>query len=147
MVCDEFSSSTPPPLGTASFPGAGAEVITACNDLTSVTFPFWAHGLRVREVPADEICDAITERTALVAASAVQSRHRYSQRGPEVLRTTDQNLSMPMRVTWRDGWPHGSTVRCASGGRVFRTHDGCNPVAVFKPVARSETSPYAESAA
>lgn len=56
----------------ASLP-AGAEVITACNEFTSVTFPFWARGLNVREVPLLGIADALTERTAMVVVSAVQS--------------------------------------------------------------------------
>jgi selenocysteine lyase/cysteine desulfurase len=56
----------------ASLP-AGAEVITAANEFTSVTFPFWARGLAVTEIPLADIADALTERTALVAVSAVQS--------------------------------------------------------------------------
>jgi selenocysteine lyase/cysteine desulfurase len=56
----------------ASLP-AGAEVISAANEFTSVTFPFWARGLAVTEIPLADIADALTERTALVAVSAVQS--------------------------------------------------------------------------
>jgi selenocysteine lyase/cysteine desulfurase len=62
-------------LVAASLP-AGAEVVTATGDFTSVLFPFLAregHGVRVREVPLEAIADAVTSRTHLVAVSAVQS--------------------------------------------------------------------------
>lgn len=54
----------------------GAEVLVAGNDFTSVTFPFFAHerrGVRVREVELHSLADHITDRTDLVAVSAVQS--------------------------------------------------------------------------
>jgi selenocysteine lyase/cysteine desulfurase len=53
-----------------------AEVLTVTGEFTSVTFPFAAHagrGVRIREVPADLLIDAIDERTSLIAVSAVQS--------------------------------------------------------------------------
>ena len=60
-------------LVAASLP-AGAEVVTACGDFTSVTYPFLARGdLRVVDVPLGRIADAIGPRTAAVALSLVQS--------------------------------------------------------------------------
>src|SRR5215468_7702295 len=54
----------------------GSEVLTATGDFTSILFPFLAqssHGVRVRDVPLERICDSVTPRTTLVAVSAVQS--------------------------------------------------------------------------
>ena len=54
----------------------GCEVLTAPGEFTSVVFPFLAQqgrGVRVREVPLDQLADAVTPGTALVAVSAVQS--------------------------------------------------------------------------
>jgi selenocysteine lyase/cysteine desulfurase len=62
-------------LIAASLPD-DAEVITAAGDFTSVVFPFHVQarrGVTVREVPLEELAGAITERTSLVAVSAVQS--------------------------------------------------------------------------
>jgi selenocysteine lyase/cysteine desulfurase len=62
-------------LIAASLPD-DAEVVTAAGDFTSVVFPFHVQarrGVTVREVPLGELTDAITERTSLVAVSAVQS--------------------------------------------------------------------------
>jgi len=55
---------------------AGSEVLTAVGDFTSILFPFHAQaarGVRVREVPLEEIADAVTSTTTLVSVSAVQS--------------------------------------------------------------------------
>lgn len=54
----------------------GAEVLTVSREFTSVTFPFLAQagrGVRVREVAPERLVDEISERTHLVAVSAVQS--------------------------------------------------------------------------
>lgn len=52
----------------------GAEVLTAENEFTSVTFPFHAQGrLRVREVPLDRLAEEVRPDTALVAVASVQS--------------------------------------------------------------------------
>lgn len=54
----------------------GSQVLTATDEFTSLTFPFAAQesrGLRVREVPLDELADAIDDSVDLVAVSAVQS--------------------------------------------------------------------------
>lgn len=62
-------------LIAASLP-AGSEVLTAAGDFTSILFPFHvqaARGIVVREVPLNQIADAVTERTGLVSVSAVQS--------------------------------------------------------------------------
>lgn len=50
-----------------------AEVLVPAGEFTSVTFPFWAAGHEVREVPLEELAEHVTPRTALVAASLVQS--------------------------------------------------------------------------
>jgi selenocysteine lyase/cysteine desulfurase len=53
---------------------AGARVVAAEEDFTSVLFPLLAReDLRVELVPLDGLVDSITEETALVAFSAVQS--------------------------------------------------------------------------
>ena len=62
-------------LIAASLP-AGSEVLTATGDFTSLLFPFHvqqARGLIVHETPLDAIAASVTDRTALVAVSLVQS--------------------------------------------------------------------------
>ncbi|WP_457206129.1 aminotransferase class V-fold PLP-dependent enzyme [Nocardioides sp. P5_C9_2] len=60
-------------LVAASLP-AGAVVLAAEEDFTSVLFPFLrTPGLDVRLVPLDGLLDAITDEVDLVAVSAVQS--------------------------------------------------------------------------
>ncbi|MFJ7153006.1 aminotransferase class V-fold PLP-dependent enzyme [Streptomyces sp. NPDC100445] len=57
----------------ASLP-AGAEVLTAEDDFTSVLNPFHVRGdLKVRAVPLERIAASVRPSTALVAVSAVQS--------------------------------------------------------------------------
>ncbi|MFJ8947825.1 aminotransferase class V-fold PLP-dependent enzyme [Streptomyces sp. NPDC102395] len=57
----------------ASLP-AGAEVLTAEGDFTSVMNPFHVRGdLKVRSVPLERIAESVRPDTALVAVSAVQS--------------------------------------------------------------------------
>ncbi len=54
----------------------GAEVVTVAGEFTSMVFPFLAQagrGVRVREVPLEQLADRVTPRTTLVAVSAVQS--------------------------------------------------------------------------
>jgi selenocysteine lyase/cysteine desulfurase len=55
---------------------AGGEVLFAAGDFTSLVFPMLAQeprGVRVRELPLEQIPEAIDARTSLVAVSAVQS--------------------------------------------------------------------------
>ena len=62
-------------LVAASLP-AGAEVVCAANDFTSVLFPFLVQrerGVSVRVIALEEVADAISDTTTLVAISAVQS--------------------------------------------------------------------------
>lgn len=62
-------------LVAAALP-AGARVLTATGDFTSVLFPMLAQqprGVEVREVALDDLVAAIDARTDLVAVSAVQS--------------------------------------------------------------------------
>ncbi|MEV5954662.1 aminotransferase class V-fold PLP-dependent enzyme [Streptomyces sp. NPDC051987] len=57
----------------ASLP-AGAEVLTAEDDFTSVLNPFHVRGdLKVRAVPLERLAESVRPGTALVAVSAVQS--------------------------------------------------------------------------
>ncbi|MEU1162825.1 aminotransferase class V-fold PLP-dependent enzyme [Streptomyces sp. NPDC005921] len=57
----------------ASLP-AGAEVLTAEDDFTSVLNPFHVRGdLKVRAVPLERIAESVRPGTALVAVSAAQS--------------------------------------------------------------------------
>ncbi|MDP9821246.1 selenocysteine lyase/cysteine desulfurase [Nocardioides massiliensis] len=54
----------------------GAEVLVAEGEFTSVSFPFAAHagrGVRVVEVPLDELAERVGPDTAWVAVAAVQS--------------------------------------------------------------------------
>lgn len=62
-------------LIAASLPD-NADVLTASGDFTSVVFPFHVQarrGVRVREVPLEDLAGAVTENTTLLALSAVQS--------------------------------------------------------------------------
>jgi selenocysteine lyase/cysteine desulfurase len=59
-------------LVAAALP-VGAEVLVPAGEFTSVTFPFWAAGHDVREVPLEKLAEHVTPRTALVATSLVQS--------------------------------------------------------------------------
>ncbi|WP_042419945.1 aminotransferase class V-fold PLP-dependent enzyme [Streptacidiphilus anmyonensis] len=52
----------------------GAEVLVAAGEFTSVTAPFQHRpGLRVRVAPLERLAEAVTDTTALVAVSVVQS--------------------------------------------------------------------------
>ncbi|MGW7205015.1 aminotransferase class V-fold PLP-dependent enzyme [Streptomyces sp. NPDC054837] len=67
------SVSTYSGLVAASLP-AGAEVLTAEDDFTSVVNPFHARGdLKVRMVPLERLAESVRPETALVAVSAAQS--------------------------------------------------------------------------
>lgn len=67
------SVSTHTGLVAASLP-AGAEVLTAEDDFTSVVNPFHARGdLKVRIVPLERLAESVRPETALVAVSAAQS--------------------------------------------------------------------------
>jgi selenocysteine lyase/cysteine desulfurase len=67
------SVSTHSGLVAASLP-AGAEVLTAEDDFTSVVNPFHTRGdLKVRIVPLERLADSVRPGTALVAVSAAQS--------------------------------------------------------------------------
>ncbi|WBQ06448.1 aminotransferase class V-fold PLP-dependent enzyme [Kribbella sp. CA-293567] len=49
------------------------DILIAEGEFTSLTFPFYAHGHRIREVPLERLADEVRADTALVAVSAVQS--------------------------------------------------------------------------
>lgn len=69
----------------ASLP-AGAEVLVAAGDFTSVTYPFLAGGrLRVREAEVADLAAAITDDTALVAFSLIQSASGEVAPGDEIV--------------------------------------------------------------
>lgn len=60
-------------LIAASLP-PGAEVLTADGDFSSLVNPFTVRGdLKVRSVPLQQLAEAVTPQTALVAVSSVQS--------------------------------------------------------------------------
>ena len=62
-------------LVAASLPD-GAEVVCVDGDFSSMVYPFMVHadrGVTVRHVPLDELPDALTERTTMVAFSLAQS--------------------------------------------------------------------------
>lgn len=59
-------------LVAASLPD-DAVVLVAEGEFTSVTFPFLARGLTVREAPLDELAEAVGHDVTLVAVAAVQS--------------------------------------------------------------------------
>jgi selenocysteine lyase/cysteine desulfurase len=60
-------------LVAASLP-AGAEVLTAEDDFTSVVNPFHTRGdLKVRAVPLEQLAESVRPGTALVAVSSAQS--------------------------------------------------------------------------
>lgn len=53
-----------------------SEVVTVPGEFTSIVFPFLAQArgrIRLREVPLEQLADALTDRTTLVSVSAVQS--------------------------------------------------------------------------
>jgi len=55
---------------------AGSEVLTVAGEFTSIVFPFLAQarrGVLVRQVALEQLAEAVSPRTALVAVSAVQS--------------------------------------------------------------------------
>jgi selenocysteine lyase/cysteine desulfurase len=69
------AASTLLALVAASLPDT-AEVVVAEEDFTALLFPFLAQtsrGVTVRPVPLTALADAVTERTTVVAWSAVQS--------------------------------------------------------------------------
>lgn len=67
------SVATQTALVATSLP-AGAEVLTAEDDFTSVVNPFYTRGdLKVRAVPLERLAESVRPGTALVAVSAAQS--------------------------------------------------------------------------
>jgi len=73
-------------LAASSLPD-GAEVVCVEGDFTSILFPFMVHadrGITVRHVPLSELASSLTERTALVAFSLVQSACGSVADGPAI---------------------------------------------------------------
>jgi len=65
----------------------GAEVVCIEGDFSSMLFPFLVHadrGVTVRQVPLSEVAWSLTERTALVAFSLVQSASGSVCDGPAI---------------------------------------------------------------
>jgi len=85
-----------------------AEVLTATGEFTSIVFPFLAQahrGVRVREVPLEDLADAITRRTALVAVSAVQSADgRLADLDALVAAAADCHTRVLLDTTQAVGW-------------------------------------------
>jgi selenocysteine lyase/cysteine desulfurase len=94
-------------LVAASVPD-GAEVVTAAGEFTSVVFPFLAQaarGVTVREVPLAEVAGAVTDRTALVAVSAVQSADGRLANVPAITTAArDHGARVLLDVTQAAGW-------------------------------------------
>ncbi len=94
-------------LLAASLPD-GSEVLTAAGDFTSVLFPFLAQArrdVRVREVPLAELAAAVTDRTSLVAVSAVQSSDgRLADLAALRTATTATGTRVLLDVTQAAGW-------------------------------------------
>ncbi len=65
----------------------GAEVVCIEGDFSSIVFPFLVHadrGVTVHQVPLSELANSLTERTALVAFSLVQSASGVVCDGPAI---------------------------------------------------------------
>ena len=65
----------------------GAEVVCIEGDFSSIVFPFLVHadrGVTVRQVPLSELASSLTEHTALVAFSLVQSASGIVSDGPAI---------------------------------------------------------------
>ena len=94
-------------LIAASLP-AGSEVLTATGDFTSLLFPFHvqqARGLSVREAPLDEIAGSVSDRTALVAVSLVQSADGRLLDLPRLREAADRTGSrILLDITQAAGW-------------------------------------------
>ena len=94
-------------LIAASLP-AGSEVLTATGDFTSLLFPFHvqqASGLIVREAPLDAIAESVTDRTALVAVSLVQSADGRLLDLPGLREACDRTGSrILLDITQAAGW-------------------------------------------
>ncbi len=74
-------------LVASSLPDA-AEVLCVEGDFSSIVFPFLVHadrGVVVRQVPLAELASSLTERTALVAFSLVQSSNGTVCDGPKIV--------------------------------------------------------------
>ncbi|NEK85299.1 aminotransferase class V-fold PLP-dependent enzyme [Blastococcus saxobsidens] len=86
----------------------GSEVLTATGEFTSVLFPFLAQagrGVRVREVPLEDLPNAVTPRTTLVAVSAVQSADgRVADLDALVGATEDAGTRVLLDTTQAVGW-------------------------------------------
>lgn len=82
-----------------------AEVLVPTGEFTSVTFPFWAGGHDVREVPLERLAEHVTPRTTLVATSLVQSADGRLLDLDQLLaatRATDTRLLLD--ITQAAGW-------------------------------------------
>ena len=86
----------------------GAEVVTAAGEFTSIVFPFLAQGrrgVRVREVPLEDLAGAVTPATDLVAVSAVQSADgRVADLDALVVAAADAGARVLLDVTQAVGW-------------------------------------------
>ena len=94
-------------LVAASLPD-GAEVLVPQNEFTSVSFPFLAQqhrGIRVREVPLDDLVGSVTDRTALVAVASVQSADgRVADLDGLAALCRDTETQVFLDTTQSDGW-------------------------------------------
>ncbi|MGF1662526.1 MAG: aminotransferase class V-fold PLP-dependent enzyme [Kineosporiaceae bacterium] len=94
-------------LVAASVPD-GAQVVTASGEFTSIVFPFLAQaarGVTVTEVPLADVAGAVTDRTAVVAVSAVQSADGRLADVPAIAAAArDRGARVLLDVTQAAGW-------------------------------------------
>lgn len=86
----------------------GSEVLVPEGEFTSVTFPFAAQahrGVRLIEAPLAELAERVTDRTALVAVSAVQSADGALADLEAIAGAADQHdAEVLVDVTQAAGW-------------------------------------------
>ncbi|WP_405014993.1 aminotransferase class V-fold PLP-dependent enzyme [Kitasatospora sp. NBC_01539] len=89
----------------ASLP-AGATVLVADGDFTSLLFPFLAapQGLHVRSVPLERIADSVDASVDLVAVSAVQSSDGRLAPVDDLVTATAGRTRLLLDVTQAAGW-------------------------------------------
>lgn len=93
-------------LIAASVPD-GAEILTATGEFTSLLFPFLAQadrGVTVTEVPLAALATSITERTHLVAVSAVQSSSGQLPDLDALAAAVESGTKVLLDLTQAAGW-------------------------------------------
>ena len=128
---------------------AGGEVLFATGDFTSVLFPMSAQeprGIRVREVPLEQIPEAIDARMSLVAVSAVQSADgRLVDLDALVSAAEHHGADVDLDATQAAGWLPIDAARftfvCASAYKFLLSPRGTALMAV-RPEAVQRVTPH-----